>query len=84
MSLGGNRADAKQPGFNNRLDGENTADGPRPEMTVERRPGPAPPEELPPDHSALPRVDERRDKKPGVSSTTAAAVSWLPVRIARC
>ncbi len=31
MSLGGNRADAEQPGFNNRLDGENTADGPRPE-----------------------------------------------------
>jgi hypothetical protein len=31
MSLGGGRADAEQPGFNNRLDGENTAEGPRPE-----------------------------------------------------
>jgi hypothetical protein len=37
-------------------------------MTVERRPGPAPPEELPPDCSALPRVDERRDKELGSCS----------------
>jgi hypothetical protein len=64
MSLEGGRTDAEQPGFNNRLDGENTAEGPRPE---DDRGAPARSRPLPRSYRRitvpLPRVDERRHKE---------------------